>query len=153
MRKRILKKYLDAFGCTLKNGKVCGKKSHRRHPFAHYLNGNHPLTVRHTKRFYREQARVLPALLKAPIGKVNKAAMARRVSQQQPATLPPWVEKGGKPRLRLRWAVRHCIAEVSAKGLTEAQHQAALDAQLSALFRSRPQVLGKRLQSNNRMKR
>jgi hypothetical protein len=151
MRKRLLKKYLAAFNCTLKSGNVVGSKPLRRHPSHWYLPQNHPLTVRRTNKSYREQARVLPALLKASIRDVLKASFARRVAERGPATQPVRPEHGGRPRQRLLSAVIFFVKRASAKGLTDKQYLAALDAGFTALLRERPQVLGKRLQSGNRV--
>lgn len=149
MNKRILKKYLSAFGYTIKDGVVCGKQTRRR-PATDYLNRHHPLVVRHWNRIYKEQARVLPALLTAKIDRVSKAEFVRRVNEHEPMNLPKWSERGGKPRQRLYSVARYHRASVDYHGCMR-RYNAESDAAFSALFKSRPQVIGKRIQSGNRL--
>jgi len=150
VNKRQLKKYLSAFGYTLKDGEVKGKPI-PRWPATDYLNRNHPLVVRHWDRVYKEQARVLPSLLSAKIDRVSKSEFVRRVNQHEPMNLPTWSEQGSKPRQRLYSIARRFVEGVQWEGLTYAQGCAIENAQFSALFKSRPQIIGKRIQSGNRL--
>jgi len=150
VNKRQLKKNLSAFGYTIKDGEVKGKLI-PRWPAEHYLNRNHPLVVRYWDRIANEQARVLPSVIKAKIDRVSKSEFIRRVNEHEPMTLPKWSEQGGKPRQRLYSVARHFIEGVDWKGLTYVQGSAIENAQFSALFKSRPQVIGNRTQSGNRL--
>jgi hypothetical protein len=152
MRKRLFKKYLSLFRLTLKNGCVVPTKPVRRWPSHYYLPQNHPLTARRTNRHDRERARVLPALLKAPIREDIKTSFVRLVGWQCPMK-PVRPEHEGRPRKRLLSAVSFYKGRVSMKGKTDRQYLAALDAEYSKLLRERPQLLGKRLQSGHRVKR
>lgn len=159
MRKRLLKKYLKPFGLTLKRGKVACQKRTRRFREDTYLPMNHPLYVRRLKRYYREQARVLPALLKARINPKTKAAFARQVADAQLLAkdgdaLPKlvWVERGARPRQRLLSSVAVYTDYIELKGKTDRQYLAAVDAKFSALLRRWPRIVGKRIQSGSRVK-
>ena len=76
MTKRLLKKYLAAFGYTLTttnyidvaSGQTMKDGEIKSRPIYH-----------RNDRSAQEQARVLPALLKAPIGRSIKAELARQV--------------------------------------------------------------------------
>ena len=149
MTKRLLKKYLAAFGYTLKDGKVCDKPTRRR-PAERFLLPSHPLARRCNDRRTREQARVLPSLLKAPIGASFKGELIRRVTEHEPMNLPKWSERGGKPRQRLYSAARYRRESVDYHGCMT-RYNAESDAAFSALFRRWPKVVGKRIQSGNRV--
>lgn len=149
MTKRLFKKYLSAFGCTLKDGKVCGKPR-RRHGIEFYLLPSHPLASRRNGRSAKERARVLPAIIKAKIRDDIKTSFVRQVREHEPMNLPAWSEQGGKPRLRLYSAARYFIDIPNYAGDLQA-HRAEIGRRFSALFRERPQVIGKRVQSGNRI--
>lgn len=149
MNKRILKKYLSAFGYTLKDGEVCSKPTRRR-PAEWFLLPSHPLARRRNDRRTREQARVLPSLLKAPIGASFKGELIRCVTKHEPMNLPKWSECGGKPRQRLYSAAHHHRAPVDYHDCMT-RYNAESGAAFSALFRSWPKVIGKRIQSGNRL--
>jgi hypothetical protein len=151
MTKRLLKKHLSAFGYTIKDGKVKGKPT-RRNPAEWFLLPSHPLARRRNERRAAEQARVLPALLNAPIGDTLKAELSRRVGEREhkPMDLPAWSEKGGKPRQRLYSAARYHRARVDYHGCMR-RYNAESDAAFSALFRRWPKVIGRRIQTGNRI--
>lgn len=149
MTKRLLKKYLAAFGLTLKDGTVCGKRI-RRFGLQMYLLPAHPLSCRRRDRGARERARVLPAILKANIDAGAKRQCAARVSNYEPMDVPAWSEQGGKPRRRLYSQARFFIDIPDYAGDMQA-HRAEVNRRFSALFRERPQIIGRRIQTGNRI--
>ncbi len=149
MTKRLLKKYLAAFGLTLKHSEVCGKQI-RRFGLQSYLLPAHPLACRRRERGARERARVLPALLKSKIDAAAKRQCDARVYNYEPMDVPAWSEQGSKPRRRLYSQARFFIDIPDYAGDLTA-HRAEVNRRFSALFRERPQIIGKRIQSGNRL--
>lgn len=146
MNKRQTNKYLRLFGHRLKDGEVASKKVRRR-DIPSNLPINHPEVRRKTERSDRERARVLPALLRSKmIDDESKMSFAAQVKNQVPAKRQPWVERGGRPRQRLRGIVRlisHYI--LPEEGETWTAFYAREEVYLSGLILANPKLVGKRI--------
>lgn len=149
MNKRQIKKALALFNCTMtKTGEIKGKKT-RRYNYAYYLNYNHPQARNYWGRLLREQARVVPKLLSAPLhDEVMKRELRHRALDYDPGhaeSLPIWVERGGRPRRRLLSSIRWLLPPISAEDWAPLQYEAKHNARVSTLLKANPKALGKRV--------
>lgn len=146
MNRRQTNKYLRLFGHRLEGGEVVSKRVKRR-DIPSNLPLNHPKVRRETERSNRERARVLPALLRSNmVDDESKASFATQVKNQGQTKRRPWVERGGRPRQKLRDVVRlisDCLDRV--EGETWPEFIAREAVYLSELVRANPKLIGKRI--------